>query len=75
MSGFALHTTWSDEDQGKYGPGVSRPRDGERTKEYRIRVVIPGSKPLTWITRAPSVRHALKYAKARWPLAHAEIIK
>jgi hypothetical protein len=74
MSNFPI-LSWADEAQGSYGPGVSRPRDGERTKEYRIRVVIPGAKPLTWITRAPSVRHALKYAKARWPLAHAEIIK
>ena len=67
--------SWADEVHGNYGPGVSRPKEGERTKEFRVLVKLPGAKPLTWITRAPSHRHALKYAKARWPLAHAEIIK
>jgi hypothetical protein len=75
MSGFSLHTTWAEDEQGSYGPGVSRPKDGEQTKEFRVLVKLPGAKPLTWITRAPSQREALKYAKARWPLAVSTIIK
>ena len=74
MSSFPI-LSWADEVHGNYGPGVSRPKEGERTKEFRVLVKLPGAKPLTWITRAQSHRHALKYAKARWPLAHAEIIK
>jgi hypothetical protein len=74
MSSFPI-LSWADEVHGNYGPGVSRPKDGERTKEFRIRVVIPGSKPLTWITQAPSQKEALKYAKNRWPLATCSILK
>lgn len=75
MSHFVMHVTWGDDDQGTYGPGVSRPKDGEKTKEFRVLVKLPGAKPLTWITRAPSQRDALKYAKARWPLAVSTVIK
>lgn len=75
MSGFALHTTWGEGEQGNYGPGVSRPKEGQQTKEFRVLVALHGAKPLTWITQAPSQKEALKYAKNRWPLATCSILK
>jgi len=33
----------------------------------------PGSQPMTWITRAESTRHAIRYAQARWPGAEVEV--
>jgi hypothetical protein len=60
-------------DRGTYGEGVSRPRAGSRTREYKIVVYLRGG-PMTWITRAESKRHALRYAQARWPGNDVELL-
>ena len=57
----------------RYGDGISRPRTGSRTREYRVLVYIQNGSPMTWITRAESKQHALKYAQARWPGSEVEL--
>ena len=64
---------WTEETQGCYGEGVSRPKAGSRTKEYRLIVYPKGAKPLTWITRAENKAAAIKYAKNRWPSCEVEL--
>jgi hypothetical protein len=61
------------EDQGIYGEGISRPRHGARTREYRLLVYPKGARPLTWITRAESQKDAIRYAQNRWPSAAVEV--
>jgi hypothetical protein len=72
-SGFApLH--WQEKYQPvKNGEGISRPRTGSRTREYRIMVFVSSGPPMTWITRAETKQHALKYAQARWPGCEIEL--
>ena len=65
---------WAEEPTAaRHGEGISRPRHGSRTREYRLIVYPQGAKPMTWITRAESKRHAIKYAEARWPGAAVEV--
>jgi len=65
---------WDDElPTSKHGEGVSRPRPGITTREFRLLVLKPNAQPLTWITRAESKRHAIGYAQARWPGAAVEV--
>ena len=65
---------WDDDlPTSRHGEGVSRPRPGITTREFRVLVYKPGSQPLTWITRAESKRHAIGYAQARWPGAAVEV--
>jgi len=61
------------EEQGIYGEGISRPRHGVRTKEYRLMVFPGGAKPMLWITRAENVNAAIRYAQNRWPNATVEV--
>ena len=63
---------WADEERGSFGDGISRPKPGAKTREFRVIVYPRGSRPVTWITRAESKRHALKYAQNRWPGAEVE---
>lgn len=72
--GSMLPLRWAEEPTGaRYGEGVSRPKAGRRTREYRLLVFQSGAQPLTWITRAETKRHAIKYAEARWPGAEVEV--
>ena len=66
---------WSDElPTSRHGEGVSRPRSGISTREFRLLVFKPNAgPPMTWITRAESKRHAIGYAQARWPGAVVEL--
>jgi hypothetical protein len=65
---------WDDElPTSRHGEGVSRPRPGIITREFRLLVFKPNAQPLTWITRAESKRHAIGYAQARWPGAAVEV--
>jgi hypothetical protein len=64
---------WDDQQQGRYGDGISRPKPKARTREFRLLVFKPGSQPMTWITRAETKRHAIKYAQARWPGSEVEV--
>ncbi len=61
------------EEQGIYGEGISRPRHGVRTKEYRLMVFPSGAKPMLWITKAENVNAAIRYAQNRWPNATVEV--
>ena len=71
MKGALLQ--WVEHHQGVYGEGVSRPKSGSRTKEFRLIVYPQGARPLTWITRAESKAAAIKYAKNRWPSCEVEL--
>jgi len=66
---------WSEElPTSQHGEGVSRPRSGNQTREFRLLVFKPGAQPMTWITRAESKRHAIGYAQARWPGAEVKVV-
>ena len=64
---------WQEESPGAHGDGISRPKPTARTREFRLIVYPQGSQPMTWITRAESKRHAIRYAQARWPGAAVEV--
>jgi len=73
-TGAMLPFQWQEElPESRHGEGVSRPRHGSRTREYRVIIYKPGMRPMTWITKAESQRHALRYAVARWPGAEVEV--
>jgi hypothetical protein len=66
--------SWREEEHAsRYGEGVSRPKAGNRTRQFRLMVFRQGAQPMVWITRAESQRHALRYAEARWPGAVVEV--
>jgi len=63
---------WQEEERGRFGDGISRPIPKAKTRQYRVLVYPSGARPITWITRAESRDHAVKYAQARWPGAAVE---
>lgn len=72
--GAMLPWQWREEEPiSKHGDGISRPRPKTRTREFRLIVYPQGAQPMTWITRAESKRHAIRYAQARWPGAEVEV--
>lgn len=72
--GSMLPWQWAEDGPtSQHGEGISRPQPKARTREYRLIVYPRGSKPMTWITRAETKRHAVKYAEARWPGATVEV--
>lgn len=74
ITGAMLPWQWREEPTtSKHGDGISRPRPKTRTKEFRLIVYPQGAQPMTWITRAESKRHAIRYAEARWPGAAVEV--
>lgn len=76
MPEFALNVTWDDDAEAKsqHGDGISRPIPGAKTKLFRIRVSQVGASPMFVEMRAESKKHALKYAKARWPMSNVEVV-
>ena len=64
---------WAEEEQGRFGEGISRPKHAAKTREYRLIVYPIGAQPMTWITRAETKRHAVRYAQNRWPGATVEV--
>jgi hypothetical protein len=73
ITGAMLPFIWAeDPSPAKLGDGISRPKPGSRTREYKLIVYPTGARPLTWITRAESKRDALRYARNRWPGADVE---
>lgn len=56
----------------KFGPGVSRPRDGERTRPYLVIVRTAEASAMKVTLLAPSKRAAIRYARNRWPGAEIE---
>lgn len=75
MSEFALTPLSWPEGEPNLGEGVSRPTARARAKTYSILVRFSQAKPMKATIKAESQRHALKYAKNRWPLATIEILK
>lgn len=73
ITGAMLPFQWEEESTSKHGDGISRPRPKVRTKEFRLIVYPVGARPMTWITRAESKRHAIRYAQNRWPGAAVEV--
>ena len=72
--GAMLPWQWREEEPtSKHGDGISRPKPKARTKEFKLLIYPQGAQPMTWITRAESKRHAIKYAQARWPGAEVEV--
>jgi len=73
-TGTMLPSQWAEEPStSKHGEGISRPRLKTRTREYRVIICKPGAQPMTWVTRAESKRHAIRYAENRWPGAAVEV--
>lgn len=72
--GQLLPFRWEDDEPtSQHGEGISRPKSGKQTREYRLMIYPHGSRPMKWITRAESKRHAIRYAQARWPGAVVEL--
>lgn len=68
MANTLVPFTWKDDNKDRrFGEGVSRPAPTARTKEYRLIIKEPGACKLTWTAKAESLKHAIKYAEARWP--------
>lgn len=68
---------WREEHQeaARLGPGVSRPREGQRTKPFKLLVRTGCSAPMTVVLQAPNKRDAIRYGKARWPGAAVEVMR
>ena len=72
-TGVMLPFQWEEPNVGRFGEGISRPRPKARTREFRLIVYPMGARPMTWITRAETKRHAIRYAQSRWPGAEVEL--
>lgn len=59
--------TWREEEYTAHGEGLTRARAKARTREYHLIIYMLHGQPMQWIVRAESLRHAIRYAKARWP--------
>jgi len=72
--GTMLPFCWAEEPSfSRHGDGISRPDPKARTREFRLIIYPSGLQPMTWVTRAETKRHAIKYAQARWPGAVVEV--
>ena len=63
---------WREENQGRYGEGISRPVSKVKTKLYNLIVYKSGSMPMTVTMRAENKTAAITYAQNRWPDAVIE---
>lgn len=63
------------EGEPNLGEGVSRPKDSARTRLYNLLVTFSSARPMRMTLQAETKRHAMKYAKARWPEATIEILE
>jgi len=67
--------SWQEEPTpARYGPGVSRPREGQRTRAYRLLVRNGNAQPMKVTLQAPTKRDALRYGLNRWPGAAVEVL-
>jgi hypothetical protein len=64
---------WDDNAESRIGPGISRARDGEKTRSFTVLVSIPGTRPMRWKIKAATAAKAKQYAMARWPTCTATI--
>jgi hypothetical protein len=67
--------SWDDNREARIGAGISRPRDGERTRTYTVLVSIPGTTTMRWKVKAATAAKAKQYAMARWPTCTAIVSK
>ena len=65
---------WREENQGRYGEGISRPVSKAKTKLYNLIVYKSGSMPMTMTMRAENKTAAITYAQNRWPNATVEAV-
>ena len=65
---------WREDNQGRYGDGISRPVPKSRTKLYTLIVYKSGSMPMTMTMRAENKAAAITYAQNRWPNATVEAL-
>jgi hypothetical protein len=65
---------WREDNQGRYGDGISRPVPKSRTKLYTLIVYKSGSTPMTITMRAENKAAAITYAQNRWPNATVEAV-
>jgi hypothetical protein len=70
---FAGILSWDDSVRGSYGPGISRPREGERTKLFTVMVRQQQARPMKVSLHAKSKTDAMKFARNRWPGAAVEV--
>jgi len=73
MTDFNVQLQWDESSMGRHGDGISRPQPSMPTREYRLIIYSKGGTPMTWVTRAETKKHAIKYAQARWPGAVVEV--
>ena len=67
---------WDDKHpQAQYGDDISHPREGARTKIYKLLVRGPQMAAMKVQLKAETQRDAIRYGKARWPGAAIEAIK
>ena len=66
---------WREDNQGRYGDGISRPVPKSRTKLYTLIVYKSGSMPMTMTMRAENKAAAITYAQNRWPNATVEAMR
>ena len=74
MGGMQPHF-WSEDIGSRYGPGISRPLDKERTRQFTLKVTIQTLRPMKWTTQAATADKAKQYGIARWPGATVEVIE
>ena len=65
---------WREENQGRYGEGISRPVSKAKTKLYNLIVYKSGAMPMTITMRAENKTAAITYAQNRWPNATVEAV-
>jgi hypothetical protein len=65
---------WREENQGRYGEGISRPVHKARTRLYNLIVYKSGAMPMTLTMRAENKTAAITYAQNRWPNATVEAV-
>ena len=65
---------WREDNQGRYGEGISRPVYKARTKLYNLIVYKSGAMPMTLTMRAENKTAAITYAQNRWPNATVEAL-
>ena len=66
---------WSEEPTpARYGPGISRAKEGERTKSFKLLVRAERAPAMRVTLAAPTKRDAIRFAQNRWPGAAVEVV-
>lgn len=61
--------------ESKFGEGISHAPKNAKTRAYKLLVEGPNFPAMRIELRAETARHAVRYAKARWPHCNAKTIK